>query len=79
MNKLIKLILESKSIDTPEEKQQRINLLEVMQPEHIQRLKDILTRENKKLKEIQDKYDRKKKQVINKTIKDNNLTSIMAI
>ena len=79
MNKLIKLILESKSIDTPEEKQQRINLLEVMQPEHIQRLEDILTREKKKLKEIQDKYDRKKKQVINKTIKDNNLTSIMAI
>lgn len=79
MNKLIKMILESKAIDTPQEKQERINLLEVMQPEHLQRLKDILTREKKKLKEIQDKYDRKKKAVINKTIKDNNLTSIMAI
>ncbi len=79
MNKLIKLILESKSIDTPEEKQQRITLLDKMQPEHIQRLEDILTREKKLLKKTQDKYDRKKKAVINKTIKDNNLTSIMAI
>lgn len=79
MNKLIKLILESKSIDTPEEKQQRINRLEIMQPEHLQRLEDILTREKKKLKEIQDKHDKKKKSVINKTIKDNNLTSVMAV
>ena len=79
MNKLIKLILESKSIDTPEEKQERISLLVVMEQEHIQRLYDILTREKKKLKEIQEKYNKKKKQVINKTIKDNNLTSIMAI
>lgn len=78
MKKLIKMILESKSIE-PEEKQERINLLEVMQPEHLQRLKDILTREKKKLKEIQDKYDKEKKKVINKTIKDNNLTSIMAV
>ena len=70
------MILESPSI---ENKQERINLLDKMQPEHIQRLENILTREKKKLKEIQDKYDRKKKQVINKTIKDNNLTSIMAI
>lgn len=72
------MILESKSIE-PEEKQERINLLEVMQPEHIERLKDILTREKKLLKKTQDKYDRKRKAVINKTIKDNNLTSIMAI
>ena len=55
------MILESKSIE-PEEKQERINLLEVMQPEHIERLKDILTREKKKkLKEIQYKYDKEKK------------------
>lgn len=78
MNKLIKMILESKSIE-PEEKQERINLLDKMQPEHIERLKDILTREKKLLKKTQDKYDRKRKAVINKTIKDNNLTSIMAI
>ena len=78
MNKLIKMILESKSIE-PEEKQERINLLEVMQPEHIERLKDILSREKKKPKEIQDKYDKEKKKVINKAIKDNNLTSIMSI
>ena len=78
MNKLIKMILESKSIE-PEEKQERINLLEVMQPEHIERLKDILTREKKLLKKTQDKYDKEKKKVINKTIKDNDLTSIMAV
>lgn len=79
MNKLIKMILKSKSIDTPEEKQQRITLLDKMQPEHTQRLEDILTREKKLLKKTQDRYDKKKKSVINKTIKDNNLTSIMAI
>lgn len=78
MNKLIKMILESKSIE-PEEKQERINLLEVMQPEHIERLKDILAREKKLLKKTQDKYDKEKKKVINKTIKDNNLNSIMAV
>jgi len=72
------MILESKSIE-PEEKQERINLLEVMQPEHLQRLKDILSREKKLLKKTQDKYDKEKKKVINKTIKDNNLTSIMAV
>lgn len=70
------MIMESPSI---EDKQERINLLDKMQPEHIQRLEDILTREKKLLKEIQDKYNKKKKAVINKTIKDNNLTSIMAI
>lgn len=70
------MILESPSI---ENKQERIDLLDKMIPEHLQRLEDILTREKKKLKEIQDKYDRKKKSVINKTIKDNNLTSIMAM
>jgi len=78
MNKLIKMILESKSIE-PEEKQERINLLDKMQPEHIERLKDILTREKKLLKKTQDKYDKEKKKVINKTIKDNDLTSIMAV
>ena len=72
------MILESESIE-PEEKQERINLLEVMQPEHLQRLKDILSREKKLLKKTQDKYDKEKKKVINKTIKDNNLTSIMAV
>lgn len=76
MNKLIKMIMESPSI---EDKQERLALLDEMQPEHIERLKDILTREKKLLKKTQDKYDRKKKAVINKTIKDNNLTSIIAV
>ena len=33
MNKLIKMILESKAIDTPEGKQHWINQLEIMTPE----------------------------------------------
>lgn len=68
--------MESPSI---EDKQERINLLDKIQPEHLQRLEDILTREKKLLKKTQDKHDKKKKAVIKKTIKDNNLTSIMAI
>ena len=51
MNKLIKMILESKAIDTPEGKQHWINQLEIMTPEQKEKLKDILTREKKKLKE----------------------------
>lgn len=70
------MILESPSI---ENKQERLALLDKMQPEHIERLEGILTREKKLLKKTQDKYDRKKKAVINKTIKDNNLTSVMAV
>lgn len=79
MKKLIKLILESRSMETDVIRQERIKLLEFMQPEHIERLTDILTREKKALKKIQDKYDRKKKEAIKKTIKDNNLSSLMAI
>ena len=37
MTKLIKLILESKLIDTSEEEQERISLLVVMEQEHIQK------------------------------------------
>lgn len=61
MNKLIKMIIESQAIDTQEEKQERINLLDKMLPEHIERLKDILTREKKLLKKTQDKYDKEKR------------------
>jgi hypothetical protein len=68
MEKLIKLIQESKSIE-PHEKQQRINLLDKMTPEHKKRLNNILTREKKVLSEIQEKYDKKAKKIINLTIK----------
>jgi len=68
MKKLIKLIQESKSIDTPEQKKERIFLLKFMSKEHKERLDDILTREKKKLAEIQEKYDNKAKKIINLTI-----------
>ena len=67
MKKLIKLIQESKSIDTPEQKKERIFLLKFMSKEHKERLDDILTREKKKLAEIQEKYDKKAKKIINLT------------
>lgn len=67
MKKLIKLIQESKSIDTTEAKQERIFLLKFMSKEHKERLNDILTREKKKLAEIQEKYDKKAKKIINLT------------
>jgi len=67
MKKLIKLIQESKSIDTPEQKKERIFLLKFMSKEHKERLDDILTREKKKLAEIQEKYDNKAKKIINLT------------
>jgi len=68
MKKLIKLIQESKSIDTPEQKKERIFLLKFMSKEHKERLDDILTREKKKLAETQEKYDKKAKKIINLTI-----------
>jgi len=67
MKKLIKLIQESKAIE-PHEKQERINLLNKMKPEHKERLNDILTREKKVLSKIQEKYDKKAKKIINLTI-----------
>ncbi len=67
MKKLIKLIQESKSIE-PHEKQERIFLLKFMSKEHKERLNDILTREKKVLAEIQEKYDKKAKKIINLTI-----------
>lgn len=38
------MILESKAIDTPEERLKRINLLDKMSPEQKQKLEDILTK-----------------------------------
>lgn len=67
MKKLIKLIQESKSIDTPEQKKERIFLLKFMSKEHKERLNDILTREKKVLAEIQERYDKKAKKIINLT------------
>lgn len=63
MPELIALVLNSKSIDTEQEKQSRFSLLPLMNDEQVARLNDILTREKAKLAEIQQKYDDKKVEI----------------
>jgi BMFP domain-containing protein YqiC len=60
MPDLIILILNSKSMDTKEEKQSWFNLLPLMNQEQVAKLRDILTREKQKLEEIEKKYEDKK-------------------
>lgn len=60
MPELITLILLSRSMDKPEEKQSWFNLLPLMNDEQITKLNDILTREKDKLAEIEKKYEEKK-------------------
>ena len=50
---LIVLILQSRSIDTPEEKQNWFNLLPMMNTEQIEKLRAILIKEKTKLAEIE--------------------------
>jgi hypothetical protein len=57
---LVTLILESKAIDTDEEKQNWLNLLLLMTDEQIEKLREILLKERQKLKEIEEKYEKKK-------------------
>jgi len=63
---IIILILQSKSMDNPEEKQSWFNLLPMMNNEQIDKLRDILTREKQKLNEIEQKYEQKKDELKNK-------------
>lgn len=60
---IIQMILESKSMDTKEEKQSWFNLLPIMNQEQYGKLVDILTREKQKLNEIEQKYDEKKQDI----------------
>jgi hypothetical protein len=60
MSELIILVLNSKSMDSTEEKQSRFNLLPMMNQEQIDKLRDILIREKQKLNEIEQKYQQKK-------------------
>jgi len=57
---LIVLVLNSKSMDNPEEKQSWFNLMPMMNQEQMDKLRDILTREKQKLEEIEKKYETKK-------------------
>jgi len=69
MPDLLVLILESKSMDTQEEKQSWFNLLPMMSPDQIAKLNDILTREKIKLSEIEKKYEEKKNNIKQKYVK----------
>ena len=60
---VIQMILESKSMDTTEEKQSWFNLLPIMNEEQYNKLIDILTRERQKLLEIEKKYNEKKENI----------------
>ncbi|MFA7298597.1 MAG: hypothetical protein WC010_03040 [Candidatus Absconditabacterales bacterium] len=69
MPEIITLVLNSKSMDNPEEKQSWFNLLPMMNQEQINKLKDILAREKQKLSEIEQKYEQKKDELKNKYTK----------
>lgn len=57
---LIILILRSKSIESKEDKQNWFNLLALMTSEQIEKLRNILLKERKKIEEIEAKYEKKK-------------------
>ena len=57
---LVTMLLQSRSIEKPDEKQSWFNLLPLMNDEQIAKLEDILTREKQKLEEIEKKYEEKK-------------------
>jgi hypothetical protein len=66
---LIVLILESRSIDTIEEKQNWFNLFSMMTSDQIEKLRAILIKEKTRLAEIEAKYADKKKEIKNKYLK----------
>jgi hypothetical protein len=60
---LVILVLESKSISDPKEKQSWFDLYSLMNQEQINKLRDILTREKEKLAEIEAKYQAKQEEI----------------
>jgi len=60
---LIQLVLESKALDTDEDKQNWFNLLPLMTEDQIVKLREILNKEKKKLEEIEEKYEKKKREI----------------
>lgn len=63
---LVILLLNSKSLNTVEEKQNWFNLYPVMNEEQIEKLREILTREKQKLQEIEEKYRKKHEEITKK-------------
>ncbi len=60
---LVVLVLESKSLAQPEEKQNWFDLMEMMNTDQVEKLRDILTREKQKIAEIEQKYEAKKQEI----------------
>ena len=60
---LVVLVLESKSINEPKEKQSWFDLYSLMNQDQIDKLRDILTREKEKLAEIEAKYQAKQDEI----------------
>lgn len=65
---LIALIIRSQSLNSHEEKQNRFNLLPLMNEQQMNKLVGILTKEQEKLKEIEHKYEQKKTDIEQKYI-----------
>ena len=65
---LIILILQSKALETDEDKQNWFNLLPLMTDEQISKFKDILVKERTKLNEIEQKYIEKRKKLRQKQL-----------
>ena len=65
---LIILILQSKALETDDEKQNWFNLLPLMTEEQIYKFKDILVKERTKLNEIEQKYAEKRKEIRQKQL-----------
>ena len=63
---LVVLVLESKSLSKKEEKQNWFNLYPIMNAEQIGRLREILTNEKQKLKEIEERYKAKHNEIVQK-------------
>lgn len=57
---LVAMLVQSRAIEKPEEKQGWFDLLPLMNDEQIAKLEDILVREKQKLDEIEKKYEDKK-------------------
>ena len=57
------LVLNSRSLSKDEEKQNRFNLVPMMNEEQLSKLKDILIRERDKIAEIEEKYWKKKEEI----------------
>ncbi len=60
---LVVLVLESKSINEPQEKQSWFDLYSLMNQDQIDKLRDILTREKEKLAEIEARYQAKQEEI----------------